>query len=124
MPNKKHAPKSKHRTAKHAPKVNNIQAVGLVVIFLAVAAIIWGIVSTQPKKKSLQYTSAPAMQIDTQKLYTATFKMAKGGEFVVQLYADKAPITVNSFVFLARQGFYDGVTFHRVLEGFMAQGEL
>jgi cyclophilin family peptidyl-prolyl cis-trans isomerase len=48
--------------------------------------------------------------------------MAKGGEFVIQLYPDKAPITVNSFVFLARQGYFDGTTFHRVLEGFMAQG--
>ena len=48
--------------------------------------------------------------------------MAKGGDFVIQLYPDKAPITVNSFVFLARQGFFNGVTFHRVLEGFMAQG--
>ena len=48
--------------------------------------------------------------------------MAKGGEFVVQLFPDKAPKTVNSFVFLARQGYFDGVTFHRVIEGFMAQG--
>jgi cyclophilin family peptidyl-prolyl cis-trans isomerase len=69
-----------------------------------------------------QYSSAPPMLIDTSKSYTATVKMAKGGEFVIQLYADKAPITVNSFVFLARQGYFDGVTFHRVLSGFMAQG--
>ena len=62
------------------------------------------------------------MTIDVAKKYTATFKMAKGGEFVVQLYPDKAPITVNSFVFLARDGYFNGVTFHRVLEGFMAQG--
>lgn len=48
--------------------------------------------------------------------------MEKGGEFVISLYADKAPITVNSFVFLARDGYFDGVTFHRVLDGFMAQG--
>ena len=48
--------------------------------------------------------------------------MAKGGEFVVELYPAKAPITVNSFVFLACKNFFDGVTFHRVLEGFMAQG--
>jgi cyclophilin family peptidyl-prolyl cis-trans isomerase len=68
------------------------------------------------------YSSAPPMQIDTGKSYTATFKMAKGGEFTIALYADKAPITVNSFVFLARQGYFDGVTFHRVLQGFMAQG--
>jgi Peptidyl-prolyl cis-trans isomerase (rotamase) - cyclophilin family len=69
-----------------------------------------------------QYSSAPPMLIDKSKSYTATVKMAKGGEFVIQLYADKAPITVNSFVFLARQGYFDGVTFHRVLDGFMAQG--
>jgi len=62
------------------------------------------------------------MLIDKNKQYTATFKMAKGGEFVIQLYPDKAPITVNSFVFLARQKFFDGTTFHRVLGGFMAQG--
>jgi cyclophilin family peptidyl-prolyl cis-trans isomerase len=68
-----------------------------------------------------QYASPP-MRIDTTKQYFATVKMAKGGEFIVQLYPDKAPITVNSFVFLACKGFFDGVTFHRVLEGFMAQG--
>ena len=48
--------------------------------------------------------------------------MEKGGEFVIELFADKAPIAVNSFVFLARQGYFDGVTFHRVMDGFMAQG--
>ncbi len=69
-----------------------------------------------------QYNEAPPMSIDQTKQYFATFKMANGGEFVVQLYPDKAPITVNSFVFLSCKNFYDGVTFHRVLEGFMAQG--
>lgn len=69
-----------------------------------------------------QWSSPPPMTIDQNKQYLATVKMAKGGQFVIQLYPDKAPITVNSFVFLARQGFFDGVTFHRVLEGFMAQG--
>jgi cyclophilin family peptidyl-prolyl cis-trans isomerase len=68
-----------------------------------------------------QYNQPP-MKIEPSKQYFATFKMAKGGEFVVQLYPDKAPITVNSFVFLACKKFYDGTTFHRVLEGFMAQG--
>ncbi|MBL8100859.1 MAG: peptidylprolyl isomerase [Anaerolineales bacterium] len=48
--------------------------------------------------------------------------MENGGEFVIELFDDKAPITVNNFVFLAREGFYDGTTFHRVLDGFMAQG--
>ena len=69
-----------------------------------------------------QYDSAPPMTIDTDAQYFATVKMATGGEFVIQLYPDKAPITVNSFVFLAREGFFNGTTFHRVLEGFMAQG--
>ena len=69
-----------------------------------------------------QYASAPPMTVDPKKQYFADFKLAKGGEFVVQLYPDKAPITVNSFVFLAKDGFFNGVTFHRVLEGFMAQG--
>jgi cyclophilin family peptidyl-prolyl cis-trans isomerase len=68
-----------------------------------------------------QYDNVPTI-IDAKKQYSATFKMAKGGEFVIQLYADKAPIAVNSFVFLARDGFFNGTTFHRVLEGFMAQG--
>lgn len=71
---------------------------------------------------SSEYSSAPAMLIDTTAKYFATFKMQKGGEFVVKLYADKAPITVNSFTFLACKGFFNGVTFHRVIEGFMAQG--
>jgi len=68
-----------------------------------------------------QYSSAPSLLIDVTKQYFAIVKMAKGGEFVIQLFPDKAPTTVNSFIFLARQGYYDGVTFHRVLEGFMAQ---
>jgi cyclophilin family peptidyl-prolyl cis-trans isomerase len=66
--------------------------------------------------------SQPPMKIEPAKQYFATVKMAKGGEFVMQLYPDKAPITVNSFVFLACKGYFNGVTFHRVLEGFMAQG--
>jgi peptidylprolyl isomerase len=69
-----------------------------------------------------EYSGPPPMLIDTSIQYVATVKMEKGGEFVIDLYADEAPITVNSFVFLAREGYFDGVTFHRVLEGFMAQG--
>ena len=68
-----------------------------------------------------KYKSAPEMVIDPKKHYTATFKTDQGS-FVVELYADKAPRTVNNFVFLARDGFYNGVSFHRVIRGFMAQG--
>ena len=75
-----------------------------------------------PTVTGKQYAAVPTMSIDVTKQYFATVKMVKGGEFVIQLYPDKAPITVNSFVFLAKDGFYNGVTFHRVLDGFMAQG--
>lgn len=54
--------------------------------------------------------------------YVATITLASGEQVVVDLYPEAAPITVNNFVFLACQGFYDGVTFHRVLPGFVAQG--
>ena len=68
------------------------------------------------------YTSAPQMTIDPDKTYTATIVMDKGGEVVIELFPKEAPVTVNSFVFLARERFYDGLTFHRVIPGFMAQG--
>ena len=61
------------------------------------------------------------MSIDPKKTYTATLK-TDVGDIVVRLYTDKVPRTVNNFVFLSRQGFYDGVTFHRVIADFMAQG--
>ena len=77
--------------------------------------------ATAPPVVPMQWDAPPEMTIDVEKQYFATVTMADGGEFVIQLYADQAPLTVNNFVFLARQGYYDGVTFHRVLEGFMAQ---
>jgi peptidylprolyl isomerase len=78
--------------------------------------------TTAPVSVRKTYPSEPALQIDVNKKYTATVKMAKGGEFVIQLFPDKAPRTVNSFVFLAREKYFDRTTFHRVLDGFMAQG--
>jgi len=63
----------------------------------------------------------PSGALDTSKSYTARFKTEKG-DIVVELYADRAPRTVENFVNLARAGFYDGTTFHRVIGGFMAQG--
>lgn len=67
------------------------------------------------------YDQAPAMQIDSKKKYTAHFNTTKG-EFDIELFADRAPITVNNFVFLAKDGFYDGISFHRVISNFMIQG--
>jgi cyclophilin family peptidyl-prolyl cis-trans isomerase len=141
--------KNQRRVKKKAQDKKNtiIQIIGLAVILVGVIGIVWALSSNQKNNAALptansltqsatdtpgqaaatqanvkQYPSAPPMTIDVTKQYFATFKMAKGGEFVVQLFPDKAPITVNSFVFLAKDGFYNGVTFHRVLDGFMAQG--
>lgn len=68
-----------------------------------------------------QWSKPPEMVIDPEKEYHAIFKTEKG-DIKIRLYADKAPTTVNNIVFLAREGFYDNTTFHRVLAGFMAQG--
>ena len=68
-----------------------------------------------------QWSSPPEMEIDPQKDYKAILHTSNG-DITVQLYAEKAPRTVNNFVFLARQGFYDGTIFHRVINDFMAQG--
>jgi len=67
-----------------------------------------------------QYSAPPAMQIDPKKKYTAILHTDKG-DITVDLFAAKAPATVNNFVFLARDGFYNNTTFHRVIGGFMAQ---
>jgi cyclophilin family peptidyl-prolyl cis-trans isomerase len=70
---------------------------------------------------SQQWNSPPELAIDPSASYTATIRTNRG-DITATLYADEAPNTVNNFVFLARQGFYDGVIFHRVIEGFMIQG--
>lgn len=67
-----------------------------------------------------QYGSPPEMAIDATKSYQATIS-SDAGEIVLDLWAEQAPKTVNNFVFLAREGYYDGVIFHRVIKDFMAQ---
>ena len=67
------------------------------------------------------YSTPPAMSIDTKKEYTATFDTSRG-TIVCDLFTKDAPNTVNNFVFLAREKFYDGTTFHRVIANFMIQG--
>ncbi len=68
-----------------------------------------------------QYDSAPEFGIDPSKSYTATLD-TNHGEIVIEFDSDRSPLTVNNFVFLANEGFYDGVIFHRVIENFMIQG--
>jgi cyclophilin family peptidyl-prolyl cis-trans isomerase len=68
-----------------------------------------------------QWSTPPAMQIDLKKKYKARMETDKG-TMVIELFADKTPKTVNNFVFLSREGYYDGVIFHRVINNFMVQG--
>jgi protein-export membrane protein SecD len=74
-----------------------------------------------PADRNNMYSEPPDMQIDVTKTYVATISTAKG-DIVVQLDANAAPLTVNNFVFLSEQGFYDDLTFHRVEPGFVVQG--
>ena len=128
---------ARERARKKQQTDRTIQTTGVVILVLIVAGIIWLVWSggrsnetttppegnaASPEGAIEQYDAAPPMTIDVSKQYFATFQMANGGEFVVQLFPDKAPVTVNNFVYLAQNGFYDGTTFHRVLDGFMAQG--
>ena len=69
----------------------------------------------------MNYSEPPQMTIDTSKQYTATIGTEKGS-IILELFASDVPVTVNNFVFLARERFYDGTTFHRVIPDFMAQG--
>lgn len=131
MPYKKRNKKFVKKTSQ-IDQNKRIQIAALSVIIIALIVVVWLVVSSQRPDDDItsqplqtgtkQFASVPEMQIDPAKKYTATVKMAKGGEFIIELYPDKAPVTVNSFVFLARQGFFNGLTFHRVIENFMAQG--
>ena len=68
-----------------------------------------------------QWTTPPAMQIDPKKQYKARMETDKG-TMVIELFAAQTPLTVNNFVFLSREGYYDGIIFHRVIDNFMVQG--
>lgn len=90
---------------------------GVTLVLMAIFSASCG--GAAPSSKT--YSALPPMTIDTSKQYTATIKTEKGN-LVLELFASDVPGTVNNFVFLAREGFYDGSTFHRVIPGFMAQG--
>lgn len=75
----------------------------------------------KPAQTPKTYSAPPPMTIDTGKQYTATIETAKGN-LVLELFASDVPLTVNNFVFLAREGFYDDTIFHRVIPDFIVQG--
>ena len=89
------------------------------VIFIGVTLLSAACAAPSPEPKT--YSAPPPMTIDVSKQYIATIETEKGN-LVLELFASDVPATVNNFVFLAREGFYDGSTFHRVIPGFMAQG--
>lgn len=119
-----------------APKNTMPGIVSAAVVLLVVGIVVGLLVSragtaTKPTSQSTApmrstatthtYSAAPPMTIDPAKKYTATIETPRGN-IVVDLLPDIAPQTVNNFVFLSRQNFYNGLTWHRVLTGFMAQG--
>ncbi len=101
-------------------KLNGLSKIAIIVLVLGIVFSL-SCTSQAPEKKTKTYSAPPAMTIDTSKAYTATIETEKGN-IVLELFASDVSITVNNFVFLAGEGFYDGSTFHRVIPGFMAQG--
>ncbi len=96
---------------------------GAILIAVALFSISCAATPSKPAAtlKPMSYSAPPPMTINTSKQYTATIETGKGN-IVLELFASDVPVTVNNFVFLAREGFYDGTTFHRVISSFMAQG--
>jgi cyclophilin family peptidyl-prolyl cis-trans isomerase len=99
----------------------NLLVYAIAAVLLAVVALLAFNLFSRGRGGAMQWDAEPAMQIDPSRRYTATLDTVKGA-VVIDLLPQAAPRTVNNFVFLARQGYYDGVTFHRVIPGFMAQG--
>ncbi len=135
---KKNKSKNKGKGQKKAMNENTPWYSSKIFIIVAAIVVILGIILTLGLTKVISipgltgasemqaqepknYNSPVPMVIDVNKKYTATIKTAKG-DLVLELYPKDAPVTVNSFVSLIRQGFYNGLTFHRVIPGFMAQG--
>jgi len=131
MASTKRSKVTQKRRATGQNRTDTLTVIIVIILMVVIVAVVIGVYMNNLQKNNTepavvdsgtrQYSSPPEMTIDPAKQYLATVTMAKGGEFVIELYPDKAPITVNSFVFLARDDYFDGVTFHRVLENFMAQ---
>jgi len=93
----------------------------MTVVLLGVTLIATGCAGgTVPSPKSMSWTTPPAMKIDKTKKYTAAIDTTLG-KFTIELFASETPNTVNNFVFLSNQGYYNGVIFHRIIKTFMIQ---
>lgn len=112
---------SPRRTRRAAGANTKVLVYALAAVLLAIVGwLAVNLLSNRPGGQSGQWSEPPAMQIDPSRRYTAAIDTAKG-VITVELLPQAAPVTVNNFVFLARQGYFDGVTFHRVLPEFVAQ---
>jgi peptidyl-prolyl cis-trans isomerase B (cyclophilin B) len=92
-----------------------------IIVVVALGLISCIALASKAAEKKKQWSEPPKMTIDKAKKYVATIDTDKG-KIVCELYPKEAPVAVNNFVFLAREGFYDGLTFHRVIANFMIQG--
>ena len=101
-------------------KLNGLSKIAIFILILG-ALFSASCTSQAPAPKPKTYSAPPPMTIDMNKQYTAIIETEKGN-IVLELFASDVPTTVNNFVFLASEGFYDGTTFHRVIPGFVAQG--
>jgi len=101
--------------------LSRVAGIALVLVTLLLASCGGQAPEPSPTPEPKTYSAPPPMTIDTSKQYTATIETEKGN-LVLELFASDVPVTVNNFVFLASEKFYDGTTFHRVIPGFMAQG--
>ncbi|WP_167276303.1 peptidylprolyl isomerase [Paenibacillus lupini] len=94
----------------------------IVVTFTVIAVLLTGCGSSgNSSDKPMKWDKMPEMSINLNKQYSAKFTTSKG-DFTVKLYAAESPVTVNNFVFLAKSGYYDGLTFNSIIESFMIQG--
>jgi len=101
--------------------LSRMAGIALVLVALLLASCGGQAPEPSPAPEPKTYSAPPPMTIDTSKQYTATIETEKGN-LVLELFASDVPVTVNNFVFLASEKFYDGTTFHRVIPDFMAQG--
>ena len=100
--------------AKKAKKLMTIVLLGVTLFAIGCAG------QAVPSPKSMKWSTPPAMTIDKTKTYYATLDTTLGA-FKIQLFASETPITVNNFIFLSKQGYYNGVIFHRIIKSFMIQ---
>jgi cyclophilin family peptidyl-prolyl cis-trans isomerase len=101
-------------------KANKMKKIATIIFLSGTLFAIGCAGSNPPTPKAMSWSKPPAMQIDTSKKYIATIETTLGS-FKIELFAQESPLTVNNFIFLAKQGYYNGIIFHRIMKTFMIQ---